>query len=219
MITVAVVDDHLLVREGVVRTISEQPDMTVVFAGQSPDEALLIDPPPRVVLLDLDLGGRIATPGDVEAILKRGDCDVIVMSALTDPALGRAMLAAGSAGICAKRDSTESLLAGIRAVVAGETWTPPTVARILLAESGPQRPQLSSQELRLVRDYAAGMPLPAVAEKMHISVDTAAGYLKRVRAKYDAIGRDARSKSGLYREALRDGLLSIDEQPPEPGVR
>lgn len=219
MITVAVVDDHLLVREGVVRTISEQPDMTVVFAGQSPDEALLIDPPPRVVLLDLDLGGRIATPGDVEAILKRGDCDVIVMSALTDPALGRAMLAAGSAGICAKRDSTESLLAGIRAVVAGETWTSPTVARILLAESGPERPQLSSQELRLVRDYAAGMPLPAVAEKMHISVDTAAGYLKRVRAKYDAIGRDARSKSGLYREALRDGLLSIDEQPPEPGVR
>ena len=157
--------------------------------------------------------------GDVEAILKRGDCDVIVMSALTDPALGRAMLAAGSAGICAKRDSTESLLAGIRAVVAGETWTSPTVARILLAESGPQRPQLSSQELRLVRDYAAGMPLPAVAEKMHISVDTAAGYLKRVRAKYDAIGRDARSKSGLYREALRDGMLSIDEQPPEPGVR
>ena len=219
MITVAVVDDHLLVREGVVRTISEQPDMTVVFAGQSPDEALLIDPPPRVVLLDLDLGGRIATPGDVEAILKRGDCDVIVMSALTDPALGRAMLAAGSAGICAKRDSTESLLAGIRAVVAGEAWTSPTVARILLAESGPQRPQLSSQELRLVRDYAAGMPLPAVAEKMHISVDTAAGYLKRVRAKYGAIGRDARSKSGLYREALRDGLLSIDEQPPEPGVR
>ena len=192
MITVAVVDDHLLVREGVVRTISEQPDMTVVFAGQSPDEALLIDPPPRVVLLDLDLGGRIATPGDVEAILKRGDCDVIVMSALADPALGRVMLAAGSAGICAKRDSTDSLLAGIRAVVAGDTWTSPTVARILL---------------------------PAVAEKMHISVDTAAGYLKRVRAKYDAIGRDARSKSGLYREALRDGLLSLDEQPPEPGVR
>jgi len=214
-----VVDDHLLVREGVVRTISEQPDMTVVWAGQSPDEVLLIDPPPRVVLLDLDLGGRIAAPGDVEAILKRGDCDVIVMSALADPALGRVMLAAGSAGICAKRDSTDSLLAGIRAVVAGDTWTSPTVARILLAESGPQRPQLSSQELRLVRDYAAGMPLPAVAEKMHISVDTAAGYLKRVRAKYDAIGRDARSKSGLYREALRDGLLSLDEQPPEPGVR
>lgn len=218
MITVAVVDDHVLVRDGVVRTISEQADMEVVFAGQSPDEAFAIDPPPRVVLLDLDLGDRMATPADVEAFLQRGNSDVIVMSALTDPSLGRAMLAAGAAGICAKRDSMESLLAGVRAVVAGESWTSPTVARILLAQSGPQRPQLSSQELRLVRDYAAGMPLPAVAEKMHISVDTAAGYLKRVRAKYDAIGRDARSKSGLYREALRDGLLSLDEQPPEPGV-
>jgi DNA-binding NarL/FixJ family response regulator len=218
VITVAVVDDHQLVREGVVRTIGEQADMTVVFAGQSPDQVLLVTPPPRVVLLDLDLGDRVATPADVAAILARGDSDVIVMSALSDPALGREMLHAGVAGICAKRDSTDSLLAGIRAVVAGEAWTSPTVARILLADVGPERPQLSAQELRLVRDYAAGMPLPAVAEKMHISVDTAAGYLKRVRAKYDAIGRDARSKSGLYREALRDGLLSLDDQPPEPGV-
>lgn len=167
-------------------------------------------------MLDLDLADPMATPADVEAFLQRGNSDVIVMLCSTDH-LGWAMLAAGAAGICAKRDSM-SPGGGVRAAAAGESWTSPTVARILLAQSGPQRPQLSSQELRWARDYAAGMPLPAVAEKMHISVDTAAGYLKRVRAKYDAIGRDARSKSGLYREALRDGLLSLDEQPPEPGV-
>ena len=209
MISVAVIDDHAMVRDALVRAVNEQPDMVVCASGADPAVALGATPAPTVVLLDLDLGARQAGPADAEALLQHGSA-VLVVSALHDHTLARSLIDVGVAGVCPKHEPVESLLEAIRAVAAGDTWTSPLVAQILLADPRPDRPALSSQELRVLRDYAAGMPLTAVAAKLFITPDTAAQYIKRIRRKYDDVGRDTHTKAALYQQAVRDGYI----EPP-----
>ncbi|MFI0433694.1 MAG: response regulator transcription factor [Candidatus Nanopelagicales bacterium] len=216
MITVAVVEDHAMVREGLVRTLEAQSDIHVGYSGDSPAAVRELRPGPRIVLLDLDLNGSPADPADAAALAARPDCDVIVVSALSDPEPARVMLDVGVATICPKHEPVESLLAAIRAVAAGESWTSALVAQLLLSDQRADRPELSGQELRVLRAYAAGMPLAAVAAQMYITPDTAAQYVKRIRRKYDEVGRDTHTKSSLYRAAVADGYLDLDEG--QPGV-
>ena len=58
-----------------------------------------------------------------------------------------------------------------------------------------------------MRLYASGLKLTAVGHRMGISPHTAKEYLDRVRVKYANLGRDARTRTELYAEANRDGLL------------
>ncbi len=69
-------------------------------------------------------------------------------------------------------------------------------------------PQLSSQERRTLVLYASGMPLKSVATRLGVSSETAKSYLERVRAKYEACGREARSKVELRKRAEEDGLVA-----------
>jgi len=215
MITLAVVEDHAMVREGLVQTLATEPDLRVIYAGAAPADVLALRPGPRIVLLDLDLNGEPADPADAAALAARPDCDVIVVSALQDPERARAMLDAGVATICPKHEPIEALVAAVRAVAAGESWTSALVAQLLLSDRRPNRPELSRQELRVLRAYAAGMPLTAVAAQLFITPDTAAQYVKRIRRKYDEVGRDTHTKSSLYRAAITDGFLEVEEGQPE----
>ncbi len=205
-IAVAVVDDHAMVRDALVQAIAQHADLSVAGSGPDIDFVLTLDPPPAVVLLDLDLGTRLATPEDARALLERG-CAVLVVSALQNHDQARKLIDVGVAGVCPKHEPVETLVTAIRTVAAGETWTSPLVAQILLTDSRPDRPKLSAQELRVLRDFATGMPLTAVAAKLFITPDTANQYLKRIRRKYDDVGRDTHTKSALYQQAVRDGYI------------
>jgi DNA-binding CsgD family transcriptional regulator len=74
-------------------------------------------------------------------------------------------------------------------------------------------PNLSIQELSALRLYASGMKLDSVARRMNVSPATAKEYLDRVRAKYQQVGRPARTRTELYAAASRDGLLPSPEEP------
>ncbi|MCB0922804.1 MAG: hypothetical protein KDC08_13465, partial [Actinobacteria bacterium] len=75
----------------------------------------------------------------------------------------------------------------------------------------PSLPDLSGQELRALQLYAQGLTLKAVARRMSVSQNTAKEYLDRVRAKYLATGRAARTKAELQAAAREDGLLHDEE--------
>lgn len=55
--------------------------------------------------------------------------------------------------------------------------------------------------------YASGLKLDAVARQLGIKTATVREYLERIRAKYDAAGRFAPTKTDLYKQAVRDGLV------------
>jgi DNA-binding NarL/FixJ family response regulator len=201
---IAIVDDHALFRSGLAGVVERELGATVVHEGCDPGAVLDLVPLPDVLLLDLDLGSAVADPHLAGRIQAAG-CRVLVVSALADAGSVAAMLDAGVSGFVSKREAPETLVEAITEVMADGTWTSPEVAALVL--TSPRRPALSEVQERVLTLYASGMKLDSVARVVGISPGTAATHLKRARAKYAVVGRDASSRVDLYRQALRDGLI------------
>lgn len=201
----ALLEDHALVRDGLLALLAGagHDPLEVVYAGVDPLAAAAARP--DVVLLDVDLGSE--GPGVVTAVrvLTEAGAHVLLVSALAEPAEVRAAIAAGALGYVPKRSSAETLWEALATVQTGEMHLTAELASILAA--GGDRPDLSPRELDALRLYASGIKLATVARRMGVSPYTAKEYLDRVRSKYAAAGRSARTRSELYEQARRDGFL------------
>ena len=209
-VKVGIVDDHALVRDGLIFTIQVRGAHRVVVACSSLNQLrdwLATHPRsahPDVLLLDLRLADGKVTVGDVHELLTAG-MRVLVVSGENEGALLQAILGAGASGFVAKEDSSRELLAAIEAAATGNTWTSRQLAEIVARD--PRRPALSEREMEAVTLYAGGLTMTAVARRMGVSADTARDYVERARRKWAELGRDARTKTGLYEAARRDGLI------------
>ena len=205
--TIAVVDDHSLVRSGLISLLSrERPQLQVVYSGAELSAVLTLEPRPDLILLDLDLGDGRVDPDSAAQLVRRGSV-VLVVSAMTGQAGVGAMTAAGVAGFVSKSEPQSVVLEAIDSVLRGETWTSPELAANLLQCESFAVP-LTQQERRVLTLYARGLRIAAVAHALHLSPHTVKTYLKRIRAKYAAADRNVCTATDLYREAVRDGLLT-----------
>ena len=134
MTRVLIVDDHQLVRAGLVSLLEGADDLLVV--GQAADGAEAVEvaatTEPDVVLMDLSMpimDGVSATRALLEA---RPDTAVVVLTSFTDQARVGEALAAGAVGYLLKDSHPRDLLAGIRAAAAGYAPLDPRIARGLL---------------------------------------------------------------------------------------
>ena len=212
--SVAIIDDHELVREGLRALIERRVvgPTPVQYCGPSPLQAARALT--EVALLDVNLGP--AGPPVVEAvdILQESGTRVLLMSAYEDPVSVRDALRVGALGFVPKRVSFEVLSAAVSTAAQGELYLSIDLASILASAS--ETPDLSPRELDALRLYSSGLKLSAVAHRMGVSPHTAREYLDRVRLKYANVGRAARTRTELYAEAARDGLLG-DGLPDEDG--
>lgn len=205
---VAVVDDHPLVCSGLSDLLVGELGVRIVYAGADFERAAKIVPPPHLLILDLDLAGRSASPTLAAAVMAAGT-PILVLSALGSPVAIREMIHVGVSGFVSKSEPPEVLVEAVSTVLHDGVWTSPQVAAAIAGD--PAGPALSPQEQRVLVLYASGLKLEAVARRAGITPGTAKTYLKRIRAKYAEHGRPAPTKTDLYREARRDGL--IDEPP------
>lgn len=206
---VAIVDDHALVREGLAALLTgpEAPDeIVVVYSGM--DCAAAASSGARVALLDINLGD--AGHGLVSCVqqLRAAGIAVVLVSEVGDTALIRAGIEAGALGFVPKASHATDLADAIAAALRDELSLTPALAAALL--TGPSRPQLSPRELTALRLYASGLKIAAVARRMDVSPHTVKEYLDRVRDKYAAAGRQARTRTELFVAAQQDGLLDPD---------
>lgn len=203
-----ILEDHPLVREALAdRLVSGLDDVDFVYVGADVDTAVarIDESGADCVVLDLDLGDNRPPVSHVHDLVEAGS-SVLVVSALGDRGTIRAALTAGACGYISKSAPSDEFLTAVRAVAAGENYTSPEIAAVLL--SGPQPAvALSAQEQRAMALYASGLKMSAVARRMGISEGTAQEYIKRVRAKYLRAGTPARTKTDLYRIAQREGFL------------
>jgi two-component system, NarL family, nitrate/nitrite response regulator NarL len=200
---VAIVDDHELVCAGLSALIDGHTDISLTYAGASPSQAAQTRA--DVVLLDVDLGP--STPGVVEHVrlLQEAGANVLLISAYEEAPSIRLALKEGALGFIPKRVSVEVLIDALQSVARGEMYLSVDLASILA--NAPEAPGLSPRERDALSLYASGLKLTAVAHRMGISPHTAKEYLDRVRAKYEAVGRHARTRTELYAEAQRDGFI------------
>lgn len=209
-IRLAIVDDHPLVRDGLASLLttngSPAHDVEVTYTGEDLEQALATSP--HVVLLDVDLGPGTRPVAEAVGLCTDRGVGVVLISAQATAATVLAGLRAGAAGFVPKRAPTQDVVAAVQDAAMGVVHLTPDLATMLADDA--ERPALSPQELAALRLYASGLKLSAVSRRMGVSPHTVKEYLDRVRSKYDAAGRPARTRTELFWAAQRDGLIDPD---------
>ncbi len=211
---IAVVDDHVLVRDALVRTMREA-GHTVTAADnleELPTEGEQFD----LVLLDLDLGGAGLVQEQHIIRLREHGAAVLIVSAAGSPRHMHRMLRAGALGVVAKSDSMDDLGAAVSAALSGRPWMSPMLAQAITLDQV-DRPVLSDQELLALQLYACGLKLDSVARRMGVASSTAKQYIDRVRDKYAKAGLTVRTKTELYTIGVEDGFISRDDTAAPAG--
>jgi DNA-binding NarL/FixJ family response regulator len=203
-IRVLCVDDHRLMREGIVRILGLQPDMHVVAQANDGDAAVeeYRRHRPDVTLMDLQL----PSVNGLQAIrLIRDefpDARIVVLTMYHgDEDIHRA-IQAGAAGYLLKDTVPDDLVRVIREVHAGQTAIPPAIAAAL--ENRASQPKLTVRELQVIELLATGKRNKEIAASLGISNDTASAHIKSIFIKFNVHDRTA-----ALAEALRRGIIHI----------
>lgn len=198
-ITIAVVDDHPLMRDGVVATLQASGDFDVVATGGSGDDAIRIanSIQPRMMLLDLSMPGcGLEASKLICAAHSSMKVMILTVSEREDD-----VIAAMSTGVCGyilKGISGVDLIATLKAVSLGETYITPNLAARLLSKSRttpsksqPKEPevQLTVREEQILLEVKAGLTNKEIARKLALSEKTIKHYMTSVLQKLRARNR------------------------------
>jgi len=200
MIRVVVADDHAVVREGLTLLIGGEPDLSVVAAVASGEEAVaaVAEHDPDVVLMDLAMPGI----GGVEAtrrICGRAGPAVVVLTTFGESERVLAALDAGAVGYLLKDSSGSDLIAGLRSAAAGGSPLDPRAARALIdaRQSGatPDPTRLTEKQREVLDLVARGMSNRLIARQLGISEKTVKAHLTAI---YAALGVTDRLQAALW---------------------
>ncbi|GAA3943340.1 response regulator transcription factor [Microbacterium soli] len=212
MSTIALIDDHESVRLGLEAACLREGAQTVVFSGATVREYLLWrassgSRPADVVVLDLTLGDGTTVTENVATLVADGS-SVVIHSVADRPAAVREALVAGAAGVVSKSSSLDDVLDAIGTVARGEALNNVEWASAVEGDREFADAQLSTREREVLRLYATGLPLKAVAERLGVAYSTAKENVTRIRVKYVEVGRPAPTKVDLLRRAVEDGIVA-----------
>lgn len=212
-VNIAIFEDHPMMREALAHNIVlYSPDSKIVYNGSSIAEFLTTGISltsanhfPTLAILDLNLGDDSEPIDNLNELISQSIA-VIVVSALAKTQTVRLMLRSGAAAYVSKNAEPEALRDAISATINGKQYMSPDIAVALLADED-VAVNLSHKERQALSLYASGMKLEAVASAMDISRSTASEYIQRARKKYTKAGISLPTKTDLYRQAQKDGLL------------
>ena len=207
-IGVAIVDDHLMFAESLARLLADEPDLRVVGVAGDADEAmaLVADTHARVVLLDYQLPGRdgVAVARDIKAA--HPQCMVVMLTGTGDDRVLLAAIDAGCSGFITKDRAALEVASAVRTAAAGEALiSPAQLARLLPKLSRTHRAvgaDLTERERELLARLARGGTNKAIAEELHLSVNTVRNYVQSVLTKLGA-----HSKLEAVSTAVREGII------------
>ncbi len=176
MIRILVVDDHPMLRQGLVSALEDESDFEVVGSAPSAEEALglVAELHPDVVLLDLELPGMSGIEAIPQLIAAGPAVRVLVFTAYDTDERVLPAVRAGAQGYLLKGATAADLAHGIRAVAGGGSALEPQVAAKLVAAVGTPRPvgQLTGREREVLQHIADGSSGKQIARALGISERT-----------------------------------------------
>ncbi len=218
-ISVVVVDDHEIVRRGLLAFLDCEPDIEVVGEAPGGPEALqllaALDSErrrPDVIVMDLRMApvDGIESTRRIRALYR--DIEVVALTSFADDERVHAALEAGAAGYVLKDSDADDVAAAVRAAHRGELKIDPLVARRLMSPlrgRGVDRvAELTSRELDVLRLVAAGKPNKQIANELSISERTARTHVSRILRK---LHLSSRTQAALW--AVREGLVEVERAP------
>lgn len=208
-IRILLVDDHVVVRQGLKMVLALEDDLEVVGEASNGREAVeqtaLLKP--DVVLMDL----LMPVMNGVDAIrtIKSGDDDVeiVALTSVLEDRLVIDAVEAGAMGYMLKETGPETLYDAIRAASRGEVRLDPRARKRLLREvrTPEMRETLTARETDTLRHLARGLANREIADEMGVSEMTIKTHVSSILSK---LGLKSRTQAALF--ALREGLVGLE---------
>jgi two-component system, NarL family, invasion response regulator UvrY len=187
MARILVVDDHPLIRKGIVQTLTDEfPQGVILEASNSADtldtvQKQVLD----LVLLDLSLPGRSGLDllKEIKAICPK--LPVLIVSSYPEDQFAIRSLKAGAAGYLNKESPPQTLILAARRAMAGGKFLSPAIAERLATEltvdtSKPLHEQLSDREYDILRRLASGQSISDISATLNLSAKTVSTYRTRL---------------------------------------
>jgi DNA-binding NarL/FixJ family response regulator len=222
-ISVLVVDDHDVVRRGLLAFLGSEPDIEVVGEAGGGAQALDLlemmeseNRLPDVIVMDLQMApiDGIESTRRIRALYS--DIEVVALTSFAEEERVHAALEAGASGYLLKDSDADDVAVAVRAAHRGELQLDPLVARRLMASlrEGPGSDpgaELTSRELEVLRLVAVGKPNKQIAAELTISERTARTHVSRILHK---LRLSSRTQAALW--AVREGLVEVEDQAHRP---
>jgi DNA-binding NarL/FixJ family response regulator len=218
-IGVLIVDDHEVVRRGLLAFLDSEPDIEVLGQAGGGAEALELLKSmesqghlPEVVVMDLQMAplDGIESTRQIRALYE--DVEVVALTSFAEEERVHAALEAGASGYLLKDSDADDVAAAVRAAHRGELKLEPVIARRLMASLREERAvdptaQLTSRELDVLRLVAVGKPNKQIAAELSISERTARTHVSRILHK---LRLSSRTQAALW--AVREGLVGVEPE-------
>lgn len=183
MTTILIVDDHPLVRTGLVSLFSFEEDLSCIGEAATNDEAfqVVIEKKPDIVLVDLRLGNESGFDL-VEKSKNVSDCKFIVLTSSAHLADFQKAKEVGAHGYILKEALPEELLFAIRLVSSGRKYYDPGIMELIMGDSEEEDTisSLTPKEMEVLRELGTGLSNKEIASKLFISENTVKKHVSQI---------------------------------------
>jgi len=218
-ITILVVDDHTVVREGLHKMLDLEEDFEVVGEAKNGRQAvtLALDIKPDVILMDIAMPGLNGLESTRQILKAFPDTKIIILTAHNDDAYVNSATSAGAVGFLLKQTSAHNVCRAIREVQNGKTFFGNSIARRLsrLHQQSPELPGmigkkqtlLTSREVEVLQLIAEGKANKETALDLGISIKTVEKHRGNLMEKLDI-----HDTASLTRYAISAGIIESSVQ-------
>ncbi len=209
MIKVLMVDDHIMVREGIKRIIEDTTDIEIVAEAASGEEALqvidniIVD----VILLDISMPGKNGIQTLKEIKKKAPTLKVLMLSMHAEEQYAMRAIKAGASGYLTKDSAPDKLVTAIRKIKQGRKHISPEVAELLVTDIYHEEEKdlhslLSDREFEILKYIIKGVSLKKIALNLSISDKTVSTYRSRLLKKLNLTNTADLIKYGISQNLL-----------------
>ncbi|WP_430839569.1 response regulator [Clostridium nigeriense] len=210
---ILVVDDHLIVREGLKLIFETEENYEVIGEAENGDEALLLIDKlkPDIVLMDLSMPKRSGLEAIKTLKQQNNPVPIIILTTFNDNNLIREGLFLGAKGYLLKDSTREELIRTIEAAIRGEMLLQPEITRSIFSDNREQKQinsslntSITERELFVLQAIARGCTSKEIAIDMGISERTVKAHLTNI---YTKLKVDSRSEAVAV--AIEKGIIHI----------
>ncbi len=209
-ITVCIVDDHVIVREGLKKLLEANKEISVVGEAGTAEEALrqVRATNPDILLLDIGIPGR----SGIFVLKKMSEeslkTKIIVLSMYTDAEYIQEAIRLGVSGYLVKHSASDVVISAIQSVMAGQSFFSPEVSSYLKDairnHINPVDMGLTKREKEILTLVAEGLTSQNIGDRLYISIKTVNKHRQNIMNKLNI-----HDIAGLTRYAIENGLISV----------
>jgi len=213
---ILIVDDHQIVRDGIMRILTDEEDIELIGSVSSGKEALdfIKCTPPDIVIADLSMPNMSGIELTERITKLYPNVKVLILSMFNNEEYIVSAIQAGAKGYLPKQDSTtEILLEAIRTIANGDEFYSPSISKIVMksfvnnikcsnVSDVAKKHQLTSREKEILKLYVEGYTNNEIAEKLSLSIFTVKTHKNNIMQKYNF-----KSTVEMIKFALRNNIV------------